>query len=277
MSTDLQKRLLTGIVLIGLLVLCLKLGGYYLTFVAIAAIYLCALEFISFAGQGGKLFRYTMAAVFITPGLGAALVGWSSFSFIFIACAILVFAQSLFLVERSVIDQRSIKNVNAILIGFLYIGLFGGILIYITSAANAVKLVTWLFSGVIASDTFAYFGGKAFGKKQLAPQISPKKTIAGMYFGYFGCIGACMIVANYYNFVPRDGWNYQLLLLFFASLVASLSLMGDLFESLLKRIHGVKDSGRFLPGHGGLLDRLDALVLSAPVAILMDIFIKGNH
>ena len=111
------------------------------------------------------------------------------------------------------------------------------------------------------ADTFALFAGKAFGRHKLAPSISPGKTIEGVVGGAIAAVLVALIFA--FVFLPFSqteimAWSA---LAFFAALI---SVVGDLFESRAKRRAGAKDSGRLLPGHGGVLDRVDGLIAAAP-------------
>lgn len=129
----------------------------------------------------------------------------------------------------------------------------------------AAMAVVWI------ADTAAYFSGRAFGRRKLAPQVSPGKTWEGVY-------GAWVAVALYaVALVPlatAAGFQGTVdvvhigAFLLFMLIVASVSVVGDLFESLMKRQAGVKDSGAALPGHGGILDRIDALLAAMPIAAL---------
>ena len=120
------------------------------------------------------------------------------------------------------------------------------------------------FMGTIwISDTAAYFAGRAFGRRKLAYHISPGKT----WEGVAGAMLAVMIYALIWVFVFADG-AYVGTLIPLLIILATLGIMDDLFESLIKRQAGVKDSGSILPGHGGILDRIDALTAALPVAIL---------
>jgi phosphatidate cytidylyltransferase len=124
-------------------------------------------------------------------------------------------------------------------------------------AEDGLALILWVFIVTWATDIGAFFVGRAFGRAKLAPSISPNKTTAGLYGGMAGATvlaGAWAMLA---------GLHWALLVL--APLFALAAQGGDLFESWMKRRAGVKDSGAWLPGHGGLLDRLDGLV---PVAVL---------
>ena len=120
----------------------------------------------------------------------------------------------------------------------------------------ALLVVVW------SADTFAYLAGRRFGKRKLAPSISPGKTIEGLAGGLIGAGLVALLAAIY----ALDLSPAQTLIWLLASLVAALfSVVGDLFESRLKRRAGVKDSGGLLPGHGGVLDRIDGLLAAAPV------------
>lgn len=135
----------------------------------------------------------------------------------------------------------------------------------------SVLLLVWL------ADTAAYFAGRAFGRRKLAPAISPGKTLEGVVGALVANI-ALAVVASQWNLVSADnpagsvfslmvtslGWTF---LIAFVVLITLVSVIGDLYESLLKRLRGVKDSGRLLPGHGGVLDRIDALMAVFPVTM----------
>ncbi len=122
---------------------------------------------------------------------------------------------------------------------------------------------TWL------GDSFAYFGGTRWGRRKLAPSISPKKTVVGGVAGLLGSVLAAWIMAWIFSsFVP--GWHVsQVLMLVAGLLVGVTAQVGDLTESTLKRSAGVKDSGDLIPGHGGVLDRFDALFFTLPLAYLI--------
>lgn len=142
--------------------------------------------------------------------------------------------------------------------GFVYALLPALALLWIRERdAHGLELLLWVFLVTWATDIGAYFAGRRFGKAKLAPAISPNKTWAGLYGG----IAAAAVIAGAWTIAT--GLGKPLLLL--APLLAVAAQAGDLFESWMKRRAGVKDSGKWLPGHGGLLDRLDGLV---PVAVL---------
>jgi phosphatidate cytidylyltransferase len=116
---------------------------------------------------------------------------------------------------------------------------------------------------VWVADIAAYFSGRAFGRHKLAPTISPGKTWEGAIGASIGVMAFGTVVAVSLNVPPPAGW-----LGFIGLMVAytAVSIIGDLFESLLKRQAGLKDSGTLLPGHGGILDRIDSLTSTLPIA-----------
>ena len=142
--------------------------------------------------------------------------------------------------------------------GFVYALLPALALLWIRDRSDdKLALVLWVFIVTWATDIGAYFVGRALGRRKLAPSISPGKTVEGL-FG--GAVAAAILGAAWAMFTGLKPSLYLL-----APLFAFAAQGGDLFESWMKRQAGVKDSGNWLPGHGGVLDRLDGLV---PVAIL---------
>jgi phosphatidate cytidylyltransferase len=142
--------------------------------------------------------------------------------------------------------------------GFVYAVLPAVSLLWIRErGTDGLDLLIWAFIITWSTDIGAYFAGRRFGKRKLAPSISPGKTVEGLYGG----IAVATLLGGAWALATGLG----LALLALAPLLAIAAQGGDLFESSLKRRAGVKDSGSGLPGHGGVLDRLDGLV---PVAVL---------
>jgi phosphatidate cytidylyltransferase len=143
--------------------------------------------------------------------------------------------------------------------GFFYCLLPALALLWIRdrSGDQGLPLLLWVFVVTWSTDIGAYFAGRRFGKRKLAPTISPGKTVEGLWGGMAAAalLGAAWVLSTDLNWA----------LLPLAPLFAVAAQAGDLFESKMKRMAGIKDSGSWLPGHGGLLDRLDGLV---PVAVL---------
>lgn len=130
--------------------------------------------------------------------------------------------------------------------------------------------VFYLIGLVAMADIAAYFTGKRFGKNKLAPELSPGKTREGV-FGALAVTLVWAVMGAVLSDLPQRDWPVFVLL---SMLVAVMSVAGDLFESLVKREAGVKDSGTILPGHGGVLDRIDSLVAAVPLFTLGLFWIK---
>lgn len=141
---------------------------------------------------------------------------------------------------------------------------------YLREIGYGIWLIIYMVAVVAAADIGAYFAGRAFGKRKLAPRVSPGKSWAG-FFG--GLASALLLAAVVGSFQPWAAMSIPTLAAI-SALAALASVLGDLLESMLKRHRGVKDSGTALPGHGGVLDRLDSLTAAAPIfalcAILTD-------
>ena len=162
-------------------------------------------------------------------------------------------------------EQRPFENIGVTMIGLLYVSLPMTTLNYLALGDGGFnpRRVFLLIFFVWSADTGAYFAGKNFGKHKLAPSISPGKT----WEGWAGGAALTLLVgwaAGY--FLPDIPLGHRLVA---AGVVAVFGPLGDLAESMLKRSAGVKDSGTFLPGHGGLLDRFDAFLLVLPVLALL--------
>jgi phosphatidate cytidylyltransferase len=141
----------------------------------------------------------------------------------------------------------------------LYLGLPIGAMIAIRELHGREALFLLMVT-VMVSDTAQYYSGRAFGRRLLAPSISPKKTIAGAVGGFV--FGAVFLVVAGRWWLPEAPVPLRAGL---GVAVVALGIVGDLFESMLKRSAGVKDSSALIPGHGGVLDRIDALLFAAPV------------
>jgi phosphatidate cytidylyltransferase len=196
------------------------------------------------------LVRTLTASVLITAALLAAVNGGNLFALVVAAIATLMFYEWTRLVRGwGVVWYTS---------GFFYALLPALALLWIRERdQHGLSLLLWVFIVTWATDIGAYFAGRTFGRRKLAPSISPGKSVEGLYGG----IAAAALLGG--AWAMATGLGMPLLLL--APIFAAAAQGGDLFESRMKRRAGVKDSGNWLPGHGGALDRLDGLV---PVAVL---------
>jgi phosphatidate cytidylyltransferase len=159
--------------------------------------------------------------------------------------------------------EKTVPAAAATLLGAVYLGALGGTIAGLSTLAPpgvGAWRIALLLAIIMVSDTFAFFVGHAWGRRRLAPSVSPGKTVEGALGGLVGGVAGALTVR--YLGLPALPMAHAIGL---GVLVAALGIVGDLDESLLKRWAGLKDSGTLFPGHGGMLDRLDSLLFGAPV------------
>ncbi|WP_271273012.1 phosphatidate cytidylyltransferase [Aliamphritea hakodatensis] len=182
----------------------------------------------------------------------------------FMLPTVLFWVMALFWVLRFPVVRGWQSSWQRMIIGLLVLVPSWMALVSIRQHPDGSVFLLMLLLLVWGADIGAYFAGKTWGRKKLAPKVSPGKTMAG----FWGGIGSCVLIAVgfvvYLDFSVLDGF-YLIVL----SVVAGLaSVLGDLFESMLKRQRGIKDSSKLLPGHGGVLDRIDSITAAAPMFVL---------
>jgi phosphatidate cytidylyltransferase len=153
------------------------------------------------------------------------------------------------------INEEILKGIIVVLVGEIFIAL-PFFYVYLLKELNVYLPLILLFS-VWASDTFAYFFGKTFGKTPLVPRISPKKTREGLLGAIFGSL----LILSLTSSLSGMGTAKSLIV---GAAIGLLGQIGDIFESIGKRVTGIKDSSALIPGHGGLLDRMDSFIFTAP-------------
>lgn len=252
------KRWLTALVALPLLALLIVKGGRtcFAMFVGLTAAiglleyYALVLSQDTMATKAvGLALGLALIASFYTDGLGstpAVLV------LAFLGSAMICLAR--FGPQASVVEMLY-KQVT----GLIYVPFLLGHLILIRDWDQGVTWIFLLMAVIFAGDTAAYYVGRAFGRHKLSPSISPGKTVEGAVGG----LAANLLIGALFKkyFFPEFGWGYWIALIM---VIGALGQVGDLIESMLKRSVGQKDSGRIVPGHGGLLDRIDALLFAAP-------------
>jgi phosphatidate cytidylyltransferase len=258
--SDLLGRVLVAVLLAPVALACVWFGGVAMVLLALLACALALDEFFRMA-RGLRPIPLTGFAA----GLAIVLVTWHSgvgWSLAALAASIPI----TFLVVAGVASRESaLGSIAVTTFGALYIG--GGLasLVALRGLSGAsdefgFNLVLAVLLGTWASDIFAYFGGRLLGRHRLAPAISPKKTVEGFAIGLVAGVFTTWVTLYHQGFS-----NPQALLV--GAGVALAAPLGDLFESFLKRDLGVKDSGALLAAHGGVLDRIDALLFAGPAAL----------
>lgn len=152
--------------------------------------------------------------------------------------------------------------------GMIYCVLMPNFAMQTAKLENGAQWFLFLLLVVFFGDTFAYFGGRFFGSRKMMPQISPKKTMEG---SISGLIGSALAGATHASIAIPEAPTYQVVLFCLVCGVAAQS--GDLLMSLIKRVAHVKDSGSLMPGHGGILDRLDGVFISCPLVYAFALYV----
>jgi phosphatidate cytidylyltransferase len=288
---QLLKRILTAVVLIPIvLLLVLAAPVPVLAFVTGLVALLATDELLKLsAGYGIRPIRWTTFAVVaiffvfiaVNPGGNTDLLSTAGVIYAAVLlAALLPFIFSVIAMRR--VDLRTAFPAAMVSVfAFGYIALPLGLLVQVRDQWRGAFLILYLLLIVWAGDIFAYFVGKSVGRHQMSPRISPKKTwegafaslaasliIGALLFNYSGQISSALLTAHLID--KKDGLFALQKPLLWPTLLLSAAInitaqLGDLVESLIKRGAGVKDSGSLLPGHGGMLDRIDALLFAAPI------------
>jgi phosphatidate cytidylyltransferase len=192
--------------------------------------------------------------------------------------SLLIIISALCVIELFRNKNSALLNLGGTLLGVLYIGLFSSALIsirefYIPREENYSQggfLIISIFAAIWICDSAAYYIGTAFGKHKLLPRVSPNKSwegaIAGFVFAIIAMIVSKLIVLDFISWNSAIGMGI---------IVGVLGQIGDLIESLFKRDSGVKDSSDLIPGHGGIFDRFDSLIFSAPLILILLILLES--
>ena len=258
--SDLRSRIISAVVL-GLVVLGLTIaGGWPFRLLCVAAGIIVYDEWarMTRAKRAGPIHHFARRALVL------ALVAFL-FSFDVAAIVIILFGCAFVaFVDR---DERKADWVGG---GLLYAalaalapGMLRGVDAEGLAALGLVITIVW------TTDIFAYFTGRALGGPKLLPQVSPKKTLSGALGGLL----AGVLFGGLFSYAVSGGAGA--FILFLAAVLSALGQAGDLFESWIKRRFGVKDSGRLIPGHGGLMDRIDALIVAIGALWLVGVALAG--
>lgn len=267
MNVSLKKRVITSAIGVPLIILLLFSPTPVVIVTVMAASIIALHEYYHAVGlvkhKAVCVAGYLAALVipvgaYLSPGTAVALV----------YCYIV----ALFVLMLIGHKTMTLNQLALLIMGLLYIPYFLSHIIYIRNMELGNFYIWLVFLGAFMTDTSAYFVGINVGGKKLCPSISPKKTISGAIGGLIGCGLSFLIfgvIVNVFFGWALDGRRMSLFLLFVLGLVSGVvSEIGDLVASLIKRQYNIKDFGNLLPGHGGILDRCDSIVLVAPAIFL---------
>jgi phosphatidate cytidylyltransferase len=254
------KRWLTGIVAVPILIYVIGFAPRWLFYGTVFAGAVIALdEFLRMTApempRSAKAFSYGFVFLFFV------FLAYGPFFLILAVLCLAVMVQfALYLFGSASLRTQATKDAAKTALGLLYICLPLSLLLMIDKHPRGPLWVFFLLAVTFSSDTGAFYMGRSLGRHKLYPSVSPGKTWEGAVGGVLGSVLAAYVFSRFFA-LSDSIW-------FIMGLAAVLSIfgqVGDLAESMIKRRHGVKDSGTILPGHGGLLDRIDALLFSVPV------------
>jgi phosphatidate cytidylyltransferase len=266
----LVQRVVVAILLIPLGVFVIMTGGWLLTAVAVVVLGYASLEYYRIFHKGG----YQPSAPVLIAGVTGLVLfrqfsGFTGSDLVFSLVILLAMATQVLSYEKG--DKTAAVDFNITLGGILYLGWLGA---YIISVRNLPNGVWWLLLVLPASwlcDGAAYFIGRRFGRHKMSPRVSPKKSWEGYLAGIVGAALGTMLLAALWNLrAPEINLWHGLII---GIVVAVITPLGDLGESMLKREFGVKDSGHVLPGHGGILDRIDSWLWAAAVGYYLIVWV----
>jgi len=269
-----KTRILTAAIALPILIASIVLPAYFpqtvWLFVAIAAFALAAglFEFYSLTKK---------LELKADPGVGYVWAAALFVGFLFDAPAkqpeLIMVTLSAFVIALLVSQafrfrkdfSKMLTGIGITMLGVLYVGFLGGFLVsmrvgFETSPNLSTHLLGFFFLVIFGSDAGAYLAGNAFGKHKLVPSISPGKTVEGLVGGLLAA--AVFAALATFWFFPELPYQWSIPL---GIAMAAVGVLGDLAESAMKRAAGAKDAASVLPGHGGLLDRLDSLLFNAPI------------
>jgi phosphatidate cytidylyltransferase len=258
---DLGVRVAAAAILIPLVVLVVWLGSYWFEAIVALLALLMAREWVKLALRGDTI----QLALHLAAALAAPLLVTRAEPYVGLAVVAGLWA-------TSVIRQHLQGREHSLwsIAGVPYVALPAMAFVLLrTSDQFGFIAVSWVLVVVWSADTAAYFAGRVFGGPRLWPRISPKKTWAGMAGAIVGGALASLLTAEFF------GVHAAMPMLMVGGALGAIEQGGDLFESALKRHAGVKDSSRLIPGHGGMLDRVDGLVAAVFCAVLLGIARAG--
>lgn len=266
-------RSFTGLIYLIIFIGALILGPYSFGFLFFAVSLIALMEFyriVRFLGYKPHMFLGALTgAVFF---IGFFLYGYLHISAVLISLSIpliiLILILAIYSKETTAL-QDSVFTIFGLLYIVFPISLFNYFAFFLGEPYN-YHIVLGFFILLWANDTFAYVFGVSFGKHRLMEKISPKKSWEGFIGGTIFTIILALIMSSLMNILLTRDW------IIMGAIISLAGVFGDLFESLIKRLVNIKDSGRLLPGHGGMLDRIDSALLSSPLVFVYLLFINNS-
>jgi len=257
-----KQRIATGVAAGLLFAAAAALGGWYYNILLLLLAFIGFYEYVRLQGLNlGHplvLCGYAGLAAIVFPWEQAGLAGFPADQIIWPLAALLL------AITVATKNKATLDGASLLLMGAVYIGFGFAAMIDVRDAEPHGLFWTALaFGSIWASDTGAYFAGRSFGRTKLWPSISPNKTVEGAVGGALAAIGVAIIFA-----LAAPNWLTVGRAVAIGIAASVAGLIGDLIQSAYKRLRGVKDTGRLLPGHGGVLDRCDSWLIVFPLLVL---------
>ncbi len=274
------KRIITGVVAAGLLALvCIFANGVVFSIVFGLLALLGVYEMLGCIGARRNftialcMYTLTILSVVLVHTVSSHSLYITTFAGTLFCVLLILFASAVFSEGRVPVDKVCIAFITC---AFVITGFISIILLRDMSLGKYFYLLA--FIGPWVSDTFAYFTGMFFGKHKLIPSVSPKKTIEGSIGGIVFCIIGCVIYGYVVKSISGGAAEFHIWFMALLGLLISvMSQVGDLIFSLIKRRYDIKDYGFIFPGHGGVLDRFDSVIATAPlILIACEALVKMN-
>lgn len=267
-NRNLLIRILTAVIALPLVLWLLYMGGYYTAVLLGFAAAACTYEYLDITLKArSQATWFAVAVAAVVPFLPVVRPWETTAIFCGLTGVVLLWGWTWHLLNGP-LPEAPVRTAH-VLMGFMY-GTGG--LVSLAAIRNLPDGGWWTVVALVVTwgnDTSAYFAGRFLGKHKLYPEVSPNKTWEGFFGGMAGSIG--MLLIQRALFFPSLNVGDCVVL---GVLGGVLGPAGDLCESMLKRAYGVKDSGNILPGHGGMLDRVDALIFNAPMVLLYVQFVR---
>lgn len=252
-----KTRVLTAIAALIIFLPLLYLGGDYFKYTTFALGVMAMYEIVKMT------FKRLDMVVLTISGLGGALI-YLNDEILGLSQYVIVYLLVIGMLATVVVSGHKIKLVEIgsiiFVTGYIFIGFYSLYMLRNLSLAH----VGYLLLTIWFTDSFAYFGGMKFGKNKLSPNISPNKSIEGSVIGSLSSIAIALLF-----YFTTNIFSNLAIAIGVTLIVSVIGQFGDLIESAYKREYGVKDSSNLLPGHGGIFDRFDSVILSAPCLILL--------
>lgn len=258
----LTQRLIVILILLPIGIFAIAAGGWVLAAIVIAALGYGAWEYSELFKQGG-FHPPTPILVIGVMGLGLARQLFQFQGIDILICVLVLLTMGVMVYQYEKGCNTSAVDFNITLGGILYLGVLGPYLLSLRSLPDGLWWFMVAMPAIWFADGTAYLVGSRFGRHKMTRRVSPNKSWEGYLAGVLaGALGAMLLASLWHMRAPAVTWDKGLLIGF---IIAAISPLGDLGESMLKREFGVKDTSHLLPGHGGILDRVDSWLWAAPI------------